>query len=272
MSLLAAVIHLQAPQTTIPRWLGRAAQAWLLQEIRRVDPPLASWLHTGQTSESQQSRRPYTVSVPRDNNQTNECWLRITSVSPDLSGVLREKILPTLVTIPLAGLTFQVASVQVDSHDWAGQSDFETLARVAFSMPDIDKITLGFEFATPTAFHSAGLTVPLPIPALVYGSLIHAWDSFSPVPLPVTLGDFVTQSMGIARHRIATQMVQLGEQQRQIGFMGTARYMFVPQEKSGILQDEYRQRLQTISLLTQFAFYVGIGVRTTVGLGQVRPL
>src|SRR4051794_24616218 len=92
--LLTLVIQL-SPAQPIPIWLGRAGQAWLLNRVRQFDPALATWLHGGHM------RRPYTVSVPR--GSADDCWFRITSLSPDLSRMLRESILPELRVVQLAG-------------------------------------------------------------------------------------------------------------------------------------------------------------------------
>jgi CRISPR-associated endoribonuclease Cas6 len=263
MSLLAAVIHLHPAQALSP-WLGRAAQAWLLESVRRVDPALAGTLHGGQ------SRRPYTISAPR--GEPADRWLRITSLSADLTAVLTEAILPRLDgPIRLADAEVRVAAVETGGNPWAGRSDFETLARAAFDPGSLD-LHPGFEFATPTAFHRDGLIVPLPLPVLIYGGLIHAWNSFSPLPLPVVLDGFAERCVGVARHRIATCMVQFGSSERCIGFTGTASFAILPQERTGLTVDEYRQRAQALDLLARFAFYAGIGVRTAVGMGQARPL
>lgn len=260
MALLAAVIYLESEQP-LPPWLGRAAQAWLLEGVRRADPALADSLHTGQ------ARRPYTVSAPRGDERGR--WLRITSVSAPLSAVLTDSILPGLGgPIRLASAEIAVKSVEVEGHPWAEHSDFEALARQAF---EAEPSRLNLEFATPTAFHRDGLVVPLPLPSLIFGSLIHAWDLFSPVPLPVPVLEFVERYVGIARHRITTRMVQFGDSQQHIGFTGTASFAVIRRERTGLSADEYRLRAQILNLLTRFAFYTGVGVRTTVGMGQVRP-
>jgi CRISPR-associated endoribonuclease Cas6 len=263
LSLLAAVLHVQADRA-LPSWLGRAAQAWLLEQIRRTDPVLAGSLHGGQT------RRPYTISGPR--GQGTGRWLRITSLSADLAAVLSDTILPTLrgQSLKLAGVEIGIRAVETATHAWAGCSDYETLARLAFESESLP--APGFEFDTPTTFHHDGLAVPVPLPSLVYGSLIRAWDSFSPLPLPTSLLPFVERCVGIARHRIATRMVQFGGSERHVGFIGTACYVVVPQPSSGLSPGEYRQRVQLLDLLTRFAFYSGVGARTAVGMGQVRPL
>jgi CRISPR-associated endoribonuclease Cas6 len=261
MTLLAAVIHLRSEHPIRP-WLGRAAQAWLLGKVREADPALADALHRGQ------ARRPYTVSIPR--GDVGDPWLRITSVSPDLSATLAQVILPDLKgSIVLAGTEIEIASVNTEAHPWSGRSDFETLARQAFeSVPD--RLHVYLEFATPTTFHRQEIAVPLPLPELVYASLIRAWDDLSPVPLPVPLLDFVEQFVGLAGFRLSTRIVQFGTNERHVGFMGSARYISVPRDKTGLTLDEYRQRIQAIDLLTRFAFYTGIGARTAVGMGQVR--
>ncbi len=263
MSLLAAVVHIHSEQA-LPHWLGRAAQAWLLETVRRVDPALAEALHGGQ------SRRPYTISVPR--GDPADRWLRITSLSADLTAVLTETILPRLdQPIRLADVEIRATAVETEGHPWAGRSDFETLARESYE-PGSVVLRPGFEFATPTAFHHDDLIVPLPLPALVYGGLIHAWNTFSPLPLPVSLDGFAGRFVGVARHKIATRMVQFGQSERHVGFTGTVSFAIAPQEWTGLTPDEYRQRVQALDLLARVAFYAGIGLRTAVGMGQVRPL
>ncbi|MCC7446699.1 MAG: CRISPR system precrRNA processing endoribonuclease RAMP protein Cas6 [Anaerolineae bacterium] len=254
MSLLAAVIHLSSdkPLRASP---GRAAQAWLLDTVRQADPAFAHVLHSGQ------SRRPYTVGfLPR------ESILRITSVSHDLSRLLIDVILPRLQAIRLAGVEATITAIQTDGHPWAGRADYEALARTAFDNRDTRQWRM--EFATPTAFHHNGMDVPLPLPALVYGSLIQAWNTFSPIPLPVHLGGFIDQAMGIARHRITTRVAQFGKAEQHVGFVGTVNYIIKPT----LTVDEIHPYVSIVHLLTQFAFYTGVGIRTTVGMGMVRPL
>jgi CRISPR-associated endoribonuclease Cas6 len=126
----------------------------------------------------------------------------------------------------------------------------------------------GLEFATPTAFHQNGMDMPLPLPELVYGSLIQAWNTFSPIPLPVHMGGFIEQSVGIARHRITTRMVQFGKAEQHIGFVGKVNYIVRPT----LTAEESYPYAAILNLLTQFAFYTGVGIRTTVGMGMARPV
>jgi CRISPR-associated endoribonuclease Cas6 len=270
-ALLAVVIELSLK--TDRKWLGRAAQAWLLESVRRVDSTLADLLHR------EHAQRPYTISAPRrmptSSSSDSGQWMRITSISVDLSAVLLESILPGLKAgeiIRLAGVNAELVGAMTENHPWAGQADFETLAHAAFDPEAAPPLGHSLEFVTPTVFHRAGMAIPLPIPTLVFGSLIRAWNIFSPVALPIQMHDFVEKYVGVARHKITTQFVQFGTSERHIGYVGTVRYIIMPLEKTALSADEYRQRVQVIDMLARFAFYAGVGARTAVGMGQVRPV
>jgi CRISPR-associated endoribonuclease Cas6 len=178
--------------------------------------------------------------------------------------------LPQLHSIVLANMTLKVNRVQTDATGWAGQATFEELGKQAFERPMMQSHTI--EFATPTAFHRGGLSVPMPLPELVFGNLVQAWNQFSPVALPVMMNVFVEQCVGVAKHRIATRMMMISGQERQVGFVGSVEFMVMGQEKSGYSEQEYRLCVQSLELLTKYAFYVGVGVRTAVGMGQVRQI
>src|SRR5215470_14750349 len=118
MSLLAAIIPIDFPAGHLP-WLGRAAQAWFLAQVRRADPALADALHSGQ------SRRPYTIGLIRSEDRY---FLRITSLSTALSKALIANVLPNVGTeANLAGIEVHFASPQIENQPWAGHSDFEQL-------------------------------------------------------------------------------------------------------------------------------------------------
>lgn len=270
-TLLAAVIYLTLNSDR--QWLGRAAQAWLLESVRQVNPTLADRLH------HEHAQRPYTISVPRrmpgSSGGESGCWLRITSVSADLSAVLIESILPRLSAgeaIQLADADAEIVGVITENHPWAGRADFETLVHAAFDPETMPPLRHSLEFATPTVFHRAGMAIPLPMPTLVFGSLIRVWNTFSPVSLPVPMLDFVEKFVGITRHRITTRLVQFGTSERHIGYVGTVGYVVMPLEKTALTADEYRQRVQVLDMLARFAFYTGVGARTAVGMGQTRLL
>jgi CRISPR-associated endoribonuclease Cas6 len=260
-SLIAVVIPLTPimPDQPIPQWLGRAAQAWLLSSVRQHDSALAMWLHEGT-----QPRRPYTIGVMKFDSQL---MLRITSLHAALTELLVSVLLPELQTLTLGKISFTAAPM-LTSHDWAARNSFEDLARQAFERNPFAPIKL--EFATPTAFHRSGLTVPLPIPELVFGSLIQAWNSASPVSLPVPLGDFFDTNIALMRHRIHTRQALISAKEKHTGFVGRTDFGYVNTNKLQIDSEQARLAMQSLQLLARFAVFAGVGIRTTVGMGQVR--
>lgn len=119
-------------------------------------------------------------------------------------------------------------------------------------------------FGSPTAFKSTqGYYVPLPQPELVFGSLLDRWNAFSSVPLSPALTAVFYESMATESVDIHSQEVKFGGGQWAsiTGFMGRVTYRM--QKTSSDIR-------RAVNALAAFACYSGVGVKTTVGLGQVR--
>jgi len=123
---------------------------------------------------------------------------------------------------------------------------------------------VNLHFASPTVFRSGGANVPLPLPGMVFESLVRRWNAFAPLQIPLEIRRFADEAMVIARYHLHTERVAFGEEGERgayPGFVGTCGYSF-------LVHDRYW--LGLIHLLAAFAFYAGVGARTTMGLGQVR--
>ena len=270
--LLSAVLTLRPLQAaTVPANLGRATHAWFLDQVRATDPVLAEALHQADVT------RPFTVSNLQGTGRPSQgqvtlspeqtVSLRVTSFQPELSSLLREHILPALPeTIKLAEVTLRLDGVTTDAgqHPWAGTATFEGLVQehtlATRSVPS--QVTL--RFASPTVFRSSGVNVPLPLPELVFGSLLQKWNAFAPLRLPSEVRRFAGEGMVISRYRLRTERVVFGEEgERGVypGFVGVCSYA---------IQVKDRYWMGLIHLLAAFALYAGVGARTTMGLGQVR--
>jgi CRISPR-associated endoribonuclease Cas6 len=264
--------------------------------VRRAAPALADALHGGQT------QRPFTVSNlleigwPRKDKITlspgKTYTLRITGFSPQLSALLRERLIPELPpTITLADVPLQVtgntaggsteasaacdelsrvelsrALAEVsDAHPWACTDTFEALVQrhtLSASIPP----RVGLRFASPTLFRSEDMNVPLPLPGLVFGGLLDKWNAFAPLQLPAEVRCFAQECLAVSRYRLETRRVAFGEDGRcgtVAGCVGDCSYAIR-------VKDKYWMGL--IHLLAAFAFYAGVGRRTTMGLGQCRAL
>ncbi len=124
--------------------------------------------------------------------------------------------------------------------------------------------TVGLRFYSPTAFRlgNSGLNLPLPLPEQVFQSLLQKWDRFAPVPLELNREE-LKHHLGVARHSLKTRMLDFGTY-KQVGFIGNC--WFLMDGKTG---QPSRQVLHT---LADFAFYAGVGRKTTMGMGQVRRI
>jgi len=122
--------------------------------------------------------------------------------------------------------------------------------------------SIALHFLSPTAFRSEGKrNVLFPEPELVFGSLLNRWNAFSPVKLSAELKQCFESQIILAQYKLETRMLNFGSYQ-EVGFVGKCNF---------ILHDALsEQQLKTINALADFAFYSGLGAKTTMGMGQVR--
>lgn len=291
--LLSLVVQLTADtDAALAAEPGRAAQGLLLRWVQEHDPALAAALHESSGT------RPYTASALSSGEHPGRlsavhagqrCWLRFTTLTEPLSRLALEVAagLPGS-SLELGGAAFTVQSVasEASAHPWAGRSSCSELAQAHFLSVANPPQRVTLEFASPTAFHhtlspsplsrspsvqrsgegSGGeevrqVTVPLPLPELVFGSLLTRWNAFAPLTLPEEVRRYAQECLAVSRYRLQTRMLQFG-MAKSVGFVGECQY-------TALVWDPYW--LRAISLLAAYAFYSGVGIRTTVGMGQVYP-
>lgn len=270
--LTSAVITLVPTEAVIlPANLGRATHAWFLEQVHGLDPGLAQTLH------EPNQERPFTVSNlwgpgrPGGEEASLEpgvpCFVRVTSIATELSELLEKRLLTNMpTTVCLGGAAFRVEGVTTDprEHPWAGQTTFQSLVQRHTLGPQPSRPGVALRFASPTVFRSSGVNIPLPLPGLVFESLVRRWNAFSPIQVHPEVRRFAEEGMAIARYRLRTERVAFGDEGQRgtyPGFVGTCAYTFR-------VRDGYWMGL--VRLLGAFALYAGVGTRTTMGLGQTR--
>lgn len=280
--LTSLVLHLQSPQDArLPASLGRAAQAVLLDLLARREPALTNALHSGD------GPRPYTASnlvlgVRRQGSLRiaagQEGWLRFTGLSAGVSRVLQALAAdpPPRLTVLDHPLTVTAATLDPAGHPWAGQISYQDLAAPfllggARTVPP--RVTL--EFAGPTTFKSRGRFVPVPLPELVFGSLLARWQAFAPIALHPEIKRFAAEMVALSRYKLRSRATPYkqgrahsGDDARRggatlVGFTGQATFVALNRD---------RYWLNMLHLLAAFAFYSGVGYQTAAGLGQTRVL
>jgi CRISPR-associated endoribonuclease Cas6 len=268
LSLVLALRPVAAGQPHGAETLGRAAHAILLDAVGQHEPALAEALHAGSEA------RPFTVSTVQGYSFTR-------GFSPDRTYPLRYTALTAPVAqallaatqaggplAPGAALNLDGVTLRIEApaagappNAWAAATDYETLSAPWLLGKQTPPPRLALRFASPTVFKSGGQHVPVPLPELVFGSLLDRWNAFAPVALPAEVRRFAQECLALSRYQLRTQMTPLKAGGLRVGAVGAAQY-------TATHFDRYWMSL--LGLLADFALFAGVGAQTTLGLGQCR--
>jgi CRISPR-associated endoribonuclease Cas6 len=252
--------------------MGHQVHAAFLKTIQQVDAALAEVLHMPELTQ-----RPFTVSPLQGTPPAHRgrirlrpgenYWLRFTILYPPIferfmARFLQGKTRPTL-RLGAAQLLIREILATPEGHPWAGYTDWQRLASVE---PNPEVV---LEFTTPTAFsfgrQSWGQKIQvLPQPETVFGSLVRTWNNMAPLPLQLdrqALRTYLGEHAVVKRMAgIRTRMLRY-RHAPQVGFVGCVTY--------GLMADNEIARVQ-LNALAGLAFYSGVGMKTTMGMGQCR--
>ncbi len=287
--LIALVIELEALMPThISNYMGRAVQFAALTLIGGSDPALAQTLH------DDDKPKPFTTSglmrgdIPLygDVNVGDRAWIRITGLSADVVAAL----MAACDGGPDAARDAAPDAISINRQMWRvvgfhpETSSYQRLierhaGRHAGAHPDH---RIDMRFITPTTFKSAGMNVPLPLPALVFDSLLLRWMAFTSHRLRDLPGDqmaaYLAHHIVISRHDIRTAMVRGKGGGKEIGFYGDVSFELLRRSDHLKKQDAALENLlqaegvwfaRTANLLAEFALYSGVGRKTTTGMGVI---
>lgn len=266
--LSAVTVHLKSQRNTrIPSWLGRAAQANFLQALESLHPELSRTIH------DMPGAKPFTSSTLIGARKQGEMiqlgcddplHLRYTTLHPQLTAIFHHGILPQWENgkISLHDQPLKVVDIHMDDEDKGSntQADYKKLLDCASTQS-----TITMCFTSPTSFkRTGGYFTPLPQPELVFGSLLDRWNSFAPFCLPDSLYELFHVGIAILDANIQTETLSFARGHKGIvpGFIGEVTYRFS-------CDVEERRYLHA---LVDFAKYSGVGVKTTVGMGQVQAI
>jgi CRISPR-associated endoribonuclease Cas6 len=262
-----------AREASVRASMGRQVHAAFLKTVRESDESLAEVLHA-----PEMPIRPFTVSMlqgtPRARNgrlhlsPEETYWLRFTALYEPIFERFMTRFLdgggrPT-VRLGRAVLLVNEILATPEGHGWAGYDSWSGLVQGA--KPDHEIV---LKFSSPTAFgfgqkQWGKKVMVLPLPETVFGSLARSWNALAPTPFQVDrkrLREYLDEHVVIKRiDDLHTQMLRF-RRSYQVGFVGQITY--------GLMADDETIRCQ-LNALADLAFYAGVGMKTTMGMGQCR--
>lgn len=128
------------------------------------------------------------------------------------------------------------------------------------------RVTWAFtlSFVSPVTFKAGqadDLHIPIPLPALVFGSLVDRWNAFSPVPLDANLRQFADQrDRWISQYRLASEMVPQKNKVLRVGGKGDVTYLVLEREPIWG---------ECVEHPAHYALYSGVGAQSATGMGQL---
>jgi CRISPR-associated endoribonuclease Cas6 len=285
MDLLSLVLTVRPAQrlAELPP-VGRAAHALLLAAIGDTNPTLAERVHAGS------GVRPFTASglvgqrrnlplLPEQNYR-----LRFTALAPEVARAVLQAAqsgrLASGQSVELStGAHFHITASdwgQSAANVWAAQTTYEALSAPWLLGRQKPNPRYEFEFASPTAFKLGNAAtaedggfaarrqhLPVPLPRLVFNSLLSKWNAFAPVALPEEASRFAEECLALTAYQLKTQAVPIKDSGWRVGAVGRVRY-------TALNADRYW--LSLLHLLADFAVYAGVGVDTSWGMGQCRVI
>jgi CRISPR-associated endoribonuclease Cas6 len=117
------------------------------------------------------------------------------------------------------------------------------------------------DFVTPVTFRQRGRNQPLPLPELVFGSLLDRWNALAPIPLLDEARQFVTEALVVNQFELRAVVAPTKGGAVQVGAIGRCGYTALSSDRYG---------LACVEALARFAFYSGVGAGTARGFGQTR--
>ena len=274
VDLLSLVLTLRPLEKTnsdrpLPRWWGRAAQALMLGTIQEYNAELAETLH------SDHEIRAFTTSTlmgrfpgwafDRDQPYT----LRLTAMENEVAGILlqaaKDGPLATSSTVELDYFPFKIETSywNPEEHPWAAVTTYQDLSASRLLTEERVPKRLEMQFTSPTTFKSGGMHIPIPLPELVFGSLLERWNAIAPLAFPEEAKRYAAECLAISRYKLSTRAVPLKGGGLRVGAVGKISYISLNYD---------RYWMSVMATLAEFALFSGAGAGTAMGLGQCKKM
>ncbi len=250
----------------IPRWQGHAAQALFYATLHRIHPMLSETIHDLYKWHSRMPK-PFTMSsmvgaVEVDDliqlKPTETIQLRLTTLHPHLTSIVQHGVLPIWLREGFSLHDQYLKVLKITQHT---RLHYSNLLHQASDAPQIL-----LDFTSPTSFKKTeGYYYAEPNVELIFMSLFNRWNAFASEQLPDAVCKTITKRICIVDTGITHDVLSFARGTKGIipGYSGKVRL---------ILDEPSASLRKMINALADFAFFSGVGVKTTVGMGQVRAI
>jgi CRISPR-associated endoribonuclease Cas6 len=251
------------PIQPISAGIGIAIRGWFYDAIAEAAPEIADRLHHANGA------KPFTVSLLFGKYKQSKGMFhlnpqpysfRVTVLTSELYSALRQITAIKMANgelIQLGGMKFSIERIVLggEGEAYATQSNYEEL----WQTPVRRKYS--FRFVTPTSFRMGRGHLPFPLPNSVYRGLWRKWNQFAPRQFAMgkEVLDTVQQQVFPSQHELKTKLIPRSGA-KFLGFVGTCQFE--------VLGDVSEEHLHNLTVLSEFAYYAGVGSKTTEGMGQ----
>lgn len=258
----SATMQLKAlNNAVINRFIGKKVHGWFFKVMKEADKEISTALHSNISDKAftVSSFIGHNVSKPIQIEEGKIYTIRITLLMDYLFDIFTSKIFETKMleeSLEIEDAKFSVHSFSVgDINKWSGYISEEQL----FKMDNTSK-TVTMKFFTPTCFRIGDLHLREPDPDKVFTSLLNKFNKYSNIKF----------DEGIKEKFKEIEIVHKDTIQKKVyfpnfyiqGFVGTVTYKLP--EKPALIE--------AVNVLSRFAFYSGVGYKTTMGLGQAKRI
>ncbi len=181
-------------------------------------------------------------------------WARVSLLREDLYSRLAPRLFALEGREARLGRPFRVRAVLQEGHPWAGVATYSRL----FQGPGSRDLPLRFH--SPTFFRRKGVHYPLPEPRLVLESLLRRLEAFGPLKAPEGVREALLERTTVRFLEGRTQPART--EVDTVGFVGRAVYH---------LPRATEEEALWLSALGRFAFFSGVGAKTSLGYGLAKP-
>lgn len=238
------------PKAKLNQASGSLLHGFIMEQI---DTDYADYLHS-------QEVRPYSQFIKADSKKNLLHW-RISALDSEASNKLLQ---PLLEMEPSIYLKRKKTKLTIQSRCLSDVQSYKELAQKYF-LPEKSakhlKDTIKFKFMTSTGFKSSGQYLIFPDAYLIFNSLLRRFNAFSGIDsfMQKGLAQNLMQEVHVDDYDLHYSPFSV-EGRKIPAFKGTYSLK--------ISKNDMACRI--ISMLSEYAAYAGVGIKTSLGMGAVK--